>query len=223
MTRKNTFTKTAGSTYQCNSCGRRTRNTGAQSLGSELCPQCWDLAGIENEISDGYTTAEKSADQIRHAVADIEAKGGDASEYRAAWPELWKDAAVERAADEAVRTGTCTQCGEPFSLCDGPSTCKANQKRKANKAADEAAWQEIVATPKTDEEKILHVLSIPNAGYSRRQIRDLSGVGEEPTYRILRQLVAEGRIHGRMVKGNANGRPFRAMSFWRESNQMGAK
>jgi hypothetical protein len=40
--------------FTCISCGKRTRHTGEQALGSELCPICWDDAGIENEHSDGF-------------------------------------------------------------------------------------------------------------------------------------------------------------------------
>lgn len=69
--------------YPCNVCGRRTRHTGTQSAGNKICPQCFDLAGIENEISDGYRTAAEAADEIRALVADIAAKGGDVSEWSA--------------------------------------------------------------------------------------------------------------------------------------------
>lgn len=71
-----TFSKMSGSTYTCDTCGRLTRYTGAQSLGSKLCPQCFDLAGMVNEISDGNATLEDLRGQIDALIADIEAKGG---------------------------------------------------------------------------------------------------------------------------------------------------
>lgn len=37
--------------YKCNSCGRSTRNTGDEG-NSRLCYECYELAGIDNEISD---------------------------------------------------------------------------------------------------------------------------------------------------------------------------
>ena len=77
---KNTFTTAAGSTYRCECCGRRTRNTGAQSVGSKTCPQCWDLAGIENEIGDGYTTLDEQRTAIDALLAKIETKGGQPRE-----------------------------------------------------------------------------------------------------------------------------------------------
>ena len=55
--RRNTFTRMGamshGATYACDTCGRRTRYTGAQSLGSKLCPQCFDLAGYGHRFVNG--------------------------------------------------------------------------------------------------------------------------------------------------------------------------
>jgi hypothetical protein len=77
---RNTFTKRDGSTFQCDCCGRRTRHTGVQSVGSTLCPQCFTLAGIENEISDGHSTLEDRRATIDELVAEIESKGGNPRE-----------------------------------------------------------------------------------------------------------------------------------------------
>jgi phage FluMu protein Com len=79
--RKNTFTKFAGATYRCDTCGRLTRYTGAQSLGSKLCPQCFDLAGLENDISDGNRTAAECRGEVLGLVEAIEAKGGRPREH----------------------------------------------------------------------------------------------------------------------------------------------
>ncbi len=70
------------STFPCNVCGRRTRDTGVQSAGNKICPQCYDLAGLENEVSDGYKTIAEARDEALPLIAAIEAKGGDASEWR---------------------------------------------------------------------------------------------------------------------------------------------
>jgi hypothetical protein len=40
------------STYTCTCCGHLTRWTGEQGVGSKLCVPCWDLAGLENALSD---------------------------------------------------------------------------------------------------------------------------------------------------------------------------
>jgi hypothetical protein len=78
-----TFSKLAGSTYPCDVCGRRTRYTGVQSVGNKLCPQCYDLAGIENEVSDGHTTVEESRATVDALIRDIESKGGNAADWHA--------------------------------------------------------------------------------------------------------------------------------------------
>lgn len=51
MARKSTFVK-GSSTFTCNCCGHLTRWTGEQGVGSKLCVPCWDLAGLENALSD---------------------------------------------------------------------------------------------------------------------------------------------------------------------------
>ncbi len=75
--RRNTFTKFAGSTFPCNVCGRLTRHTGVQGIGCQLCPQCFDLAGIENELSDGYCPPSERRDDVERLTAEVKAKGGD--------------------------------------------------------------------------------------------------------------------------------------------------
>ena len=74
------------STFNCDVCGRLTRQTDAQSVGSRLCPQCWDLAGIENEVQDGYHTAQEAWGKVEPLIAEVEGKGGDASSWRETFP-----------------------------------------------------------------------------------------------------------------------------------------
>lgn len=62
--------------YACDVCGRKTRNTGNQSMSSKTCSECWDLAGIENEISDGHATLAERQAEINDLLASIESKGG---------------------------------------------------------------------------------------------------------------------------------------------------
>lgn len=69
-------------TYHCDVCGRLTRFTGVQSVGSKLCPHCYDLAGIENEISDGHATLAERRGVIDELVAAISAKGGNVADWR---------------------------------------------------------------------------------------------------------------------------------------------
>lgn len=67
--------------YECDVCGRKTRNVGNQSFSSKLCSECFDLAGIENEISDGHATAQELKDRILALTSDIAAKGGSLAEW----------------------------------------------------------------------------------------------------------------------------------------------
>jgi len=79
--RRNTF-RQGSATFRCRCCKRLTRETGVQSLGSQLCPQCFDLSGIENDISDGHSTAIDNAAQIKGLTSEIAAKGGSLTEWR---------------------------------------------------------------------------------------------------------------------------------------------
>ena len=83
---RNTFTKRDGATFKCDVCSRLTRHTGAQAMGSELCPLCWDLAGFENELSDngGQPHDEHTLPAIRGLLAELAKRGGN----MAAWADL---------------------------------------------------------------------------------------------------------------------------------------
>jgi hypothetical protein len=62
-------------TFKCGCCGRLTRHTGVQSVGSETCPECYELAGIYNEYQDGADMA-GYADSIRALTETIVERGG---------------------------------------------------------------------------------------------------------------------------------------------------
>jgi hypothetical protein len=79
---RNTFTRRDGGTFPCGVCGRLTRHTGVQSRGNDICPQCYDLAGIENEISDGYCTQAERQEDIDALVGIIAKRGGDVSQWK---------------------------------------------------------------------------------------------------------------------------------------------
>lgn len=40
------------STYTCHSCKKLTRNTGGDEIGCRLCLDCFNLAGIDNHLTD---------------------------------------------------------------------------------------------------------------------------------------------------------------------------
>lgn len=68
------------STFDCGVCKRLTRNTGDNG-GVDLCPQCYELAGMENSISDGYVTLESQRPKARKLIDAIRAKGGAVTDW----------------------------------------------------------------------------------------------------------------------------------------------
>jgi hypothetical protein len=76
-------------TYVCDCCGRRTRYTGVQAVSSRTCPQCWDLAGLENSVMDGTDPVEVTEERDR-LVAEAVARGGDHDRIVKIFNELWK-------------------------------------------------------------------------------------------------------------------------------------
>ena len=64
-----------GGAFKCIACGRMTRHTGVQSVGSELCSEDYELAGIYNVHQDGGDLA-PYAGEIRELCAAITKKGG---------------------------------------------------------------------------------------------------------------------------------------------------
>lgn len=64
------------STFTCGCCRRLTRFTGDQAVGSKLCPQCWDLAGYENQLSDDGELDDSTKAHVRSVYAELKAKEG---------------------------------------------------------------------------------------------------------------------------------------------------
>lgn len=81
--RNSRFRRDSG-VYKCATCGRMTRQTGVQSIGSESCPQCYELAGLDNLLNDcpeeGVAANYREAERL---LAEIVAKGGNAERVRA--------------------------------------------------------------------------------------------------------------------------------------------
>lgn len=78
--RSTTFTRGSGC-YACRVCKRKTRDDGhGDSAGVRLCTQCYELAGIENEISDGWRDP-NHATRIADIIAELVAKGGNAGSW----------------------------------------------------------------------------------------------------------------------------------------------
>lgn len=82
------------STFTCRVCSRKTRDTGDNGS-LELCPQCYELAGIENTISDngidyaaeqGYIAeAEQHLAKLAKKGVDTDATWGDIKHSIADW------------------------------------------------------------------------------------------------------------------------------------------
>ena len=69
------------SVFKCECCGRGTRETGVQSSGSDTCPQCYELCGLENSHSDGYPV---SRQEVERLVGEVRTLGGNPAH----WDEL---------------------------------------------------------------------------------------------------------------------------------------
>lgn len=70
--------------FKCTCCGRPTRQTDAQALGAESCPECWDLGGMDNAVNDeGREPTERELAQGKALLEQITAKGGDADQAAA--------------------------------------------------------------------------------------------------------------------------------------------
>lgn len=88
------------STFTCRCCKRLTRDTGGEG-GVELCAQCYELAGLENELSD-YGV---SKDLVQSAVVYFEQlmeKGIKADTLEAQFKDLWTAAYAAKAPAETA-------------------------------------------------------------------------------------------------------------------------
>lgn len=74
MPKQNRF-KRGETTYTCASCKRLTRNTGDNGQ-CELCPQCFELAGIENAVNDDDSIIDEVRERVERLAAEIRAAGG---------------------------------------------------------------------------------------------------------------------------------------------------
>jgi hypothetical protein len=74
VSRAKGFERGGRGVYSCVACGHRTRYTGTQSIGSELCEDCFELAGIFNVHQDGGDLMPYAA-EIRQRCARIVERG----------------------------------------------------------------------------------------------------------------------------------------------------
>lgn len=77
MGKLNSQFKRGSGMYVCACCKRNTRATGRgdnENVG--ICAQCYDLAGYENEIQDGYDLDQRARENIKRLVAEVIELGG---------------------------------------------------------------------------------------------------------------------------------------------------
>lgn len=86
--RSNSHFSRGSAVFTCDCCGRRTRHTGVQSVGSETCPQCYDLAGYQNSVWDGDPIADIAPERDRLLAAAVKA-GGDEAKIRKEFRDLF--------------------------------------------------------------------------------------------------------------------------------------
>lgn len=87
-----TFQRGGPGVFTCSTCGRSTRET-TQAIGSRLCGQCWDLAGLENALSDGCFT-DADVPEVKSLYAAIIAKGGNAEKVRRNFADVLERAGI---------------------------------------------------------------------------------------------------------------------------------
>ena len=88
-TKHNHFQRGQSPTFICMTCGRRTRDTG-QGV-DHLCEQCFDLAGLDNEVNDSGLKINKSQAAYRDKLlATIARKGGDVEKVKSFNTFLWR-------------------------------------------------------------------------------------------------------------------------------------
>lgn len=81
----NSHFKKGSGVYECRCCGRRTRDSHGEG-DITLCAQCYELAGLENMMNDGYD-ADDYTNDARVYFAELTAKG--VADVRSVFPELY--------------------------------------------------------------------------------------------------------------------------------------
>lgn len=63
------------STFICRVCDRRSRDVGGNG-GIQLCPQCFEISGIENSVLDGISTVDEVREEVLRLAKRCEELGG---------------------------------------------------------------------------------------------------------------------------------------------------
>jgi hypothetical protein len=107
--------------FQCRCCKRNSRDTGDNG-DLQLCPQCYDLAGEENSLSDSGEFYQGPA-WVLDTIAEVALKGGNAS----CWDDL-REAALKAlpAATPAPAIGKVAPVVAPAAPVAGPQLTTAD-------------------------------------------------------------------------------------------------
>jgi len=138
--KRNSLMQRGTGIFPCEACGRKTRETGAQSLSSRTCPECYEIAGIENSLSDGHYEGDAGRDALIAEIAALQtviiAKGGkpEPSDYLLpASPAASERKALESATPvPPAPTDPCSVCGGfvCFKACERAITAMTDEQLK---------------------------------------------------------------------------------------------
>ena len=90
MSQRSKFVRGGGGVFRCGVCVRSTRLVD-QAHGSTLCPECWELAGMDNTVNDcGPETLNAGTIAMRDRLLGvIIERGGDPERVKALNEYLW--------------------------------------------------------------------------------------------------------------------------------------
>lgn len=77
--------------FKCQVCDRGTRRVD-QAYDSECCPQCWDLAGLDNTVNDNGANCEQLGDWRAYRdqlLVEAVKHGGNADKITSEFTYLW--------------------------------------------------------------------------------------------------------------------------------------
>lgn len=87
---KRHFRRGGGGVFTCRCCDRKTRHVD-QPIGSELCPECDELAGLDNMVNDDCGGLEDVIASRDAALKSIEKKGGNVEKVKRSNGYLWPE------------------------------------------------------------------------------------------------------------------------------------
>lgn len=168
------FTGGGAGVFVCQCCKRRTRELNGDHAQTGNCAICFELAGMENAVSDrGDEAIAEYREEALGLMKKLEKLGGD----MATWADL--KAQLE---DESVA---------PFHLDEQGETVPESS----------APVDAVRASCTEDETKVYDLIMSRGGEMERVDIKRLTGLGEERCYNVLRKMVADGKLVQRMHTG----------------------